>query len=72
MHIPLDNSMSYTFNTELAPGTSKTFTFNLRAQETGIFRGEVDVTQGMQFTSAVAQTVVGEAGAPSTDESVTE
>ncbi len=72
MHIPLDNSMSYTFNTELAPGTSKTFTFNLRAQETGIFRGEVDVTQGMQFTSAVAQTVVAEAGAQSTDESVTE
>lgn len=61
MHIPLDNSMSYTFNTELAPGDSKTVTFNLRAQETGVFRGEVDVTQGMQFTSAVAQTVVGEA-----------
>lgn len=53
---------------ELAPGESKTFTFNLRAHETGVFRGEVDVTEGMQFTSAVAQTEVGEASAQPANE----
>jgi hypothetical protein len=61
MHIPLDNSMSYTFNTEVPAGGSKAFTFNLRAQEAGVFRGQIDATEGMRFTSTVAQTVVNEA-----------
>ena len=60
MHIPLDNTMSYTHDVDIAPGESRDFTFNLRAEETGVFRGEVDVTEGMRFTSTVAQTVVGD------------
>lgn len=61
MHVPLDNSMSYSFDEEIPPGESKSFTFHLRAQDPGVFRGDVDVTEGMRFTSTVAQTAVNEA-----------
>jgi hypothetical protein len=60
MHVPLDNSMSYTFNTRIAPGTTKAFTFTLRAEKIGFFRGDVDVCEGMRFITASAQTVVKE------------
>ncbi len=65
MHVPLDNSMSYTFDEEIPRGESKSFTFHLRAQEPGVFRGDVDVTEGLRFTSTVAQTAVKETSAQS-------
>ncbi|MCC7072801.1 MAG: hypothetical protein IT383_15850 [Deltaproteobacteria bacterium] len=60
MHVPIDDSQSFTFNTPLEPGASRTFTFNLRAAQPGVYRGDVDVCEGMHFVTAMAQTVVRE------------
>lgn len=60
-HIPLDNSMSYTFNAGIPTGGTRVFTFNLRAEDTGSFRGHVHVVADLRFTSLVAQTVVSQA-----------
>jgi hypothetical protein len=60
MHVPIDSSMSYTFDTRISPGEERTFTFTLRADKAGIFRGEVDVCEGLRFITAMAQTVVSE------------
>src|SRR5687768_15258267 len=60
MHVPIDNSQSFTFGQAIQPGQSNRFIFNLRAVKTGLFRGDVDVTQGMQFVTEMAQTLVKE------------
>jgi len=60
MHVPIDNSRSYTFNISIPAGESKTFKFTLRAETTGIYRGDVDVCEGMRFITAMAQTVIKE------------
>jgi hypothetical protein len=59
-HIPIDNSQSFTFDVSIPPGTSKSFIYTLRAEKAGIYRGDVDVCEGMQFVTAMAQTVVKE------------
>lgn len=60
MHVPIDNSQSFTFGVEIPPGESKTFTFTLRAEKLGIYRGDVDVCEGFHSKTGMAQTLVQE------------
>ena len=60
MHVPIDNSRSYTFDRKIQPGKTQVFTWELRAEKEGIFRGDVDICEGMQFVTKMAQTVVKE------------
>jgi hypothetical protein len=60
MHVPIDNSQSFTFDRKIQPGKTQVFTWELRAEKPGIFRGDVDVCEGMQFVTKMAQTVVKE------------
>lgn len=61
MHVPLDNSRSFNFDQTIAAGETRRFTFKLRAETSGMFRGDVDVCEGMRYLSQMAQTVVEEA-----------
>jgi hypothetical protein len=58
MHIPFDNSLSHAFETSVPAGATAEFAFTLRAEEAGIFRGDVDLCEGSRFTTTTAQTVV--------------
>jgi hypothetical protein len=62
MHVPIDNSRSFTFDRPVAPGETAVFTFELRAEEVGSFRGDVDVCEGARFLTKMVQTTVREAG----------
>jgi hypothetical protein len=57
-HVPIDNSQSYSFNVGIPSGESREFKFELRAEREGIFRGDVDICEGMRFKTITAQTVV--------------
>jgi len=57
-HIPIDNTRSFAFNRSLPPGQSAQFTFRLKPVKAGIYRGDIDVVEGMRFTSVLAQTAV--------------
>jgi hypothetical protein len=59
-HVPIDNSRSFTFDVSIPPGTSQSFIYTLRAEKAGMYRGDVDVCEGMQFITGMAQTVVKE------------
>ena len=59
-HVPVDNSRSFTFDVKIPPRASRVFTFALRAEKVGIFRGDVDVCEGMRFITGMAQTSVKE------------
>jgi len=63
MHVPLDNSMSYSFDVSIAPKETQRFRFRLRPPAPGVFRGNVDVCEGSRFLTTGAQTAVGP-GAP--------
>jgi len=58
MDIPLDNSRSFTFGLDIPAGKEREFVFTLEAQETGMHRGDVDVVEGLQFLTTMAQTNV--------------
>ena len=60
MHVPMDNSQSFTFDISLPAGASTNIVFNLRAEKAGLFRGDVDVCEGTRFITDMAQTVVKE------------
>jgi hypothetical protein len=57
-HVPIDNSRSFTFGVKIPPGASRTFTFTLRAEKPGLYRGDVDVCEGARFITGMAQTSV--------------
>ena len=59
-HVPVDNSRSFNFDVTIPPGAHSNFTFTLRAEKPGLFRGDVDVCEGTRFTTGMAQTVVKE------------
>ncbi len=59
-HVPVADTRSFTFGVNLAPKAVRTFTFTLRAEKAGIFRGDVDVWEGAHFVTSMAQTVVKE------------
>ena len=56
----ISDSLSYTFDTEIPAGESVSFVFVLRAEQEGVFRGDVSVYEGIRFISATAQSVVKE------------
>jgi hypothetical protein len=60
VHVPFDNSRSFTFGVQIPPGASRTFTFKLRAEKPGVYRGDVDVCEGARFITGMAQTSVKE------------
>jgi hypothetical protein len=60
MHVPIDNSRSFKFDVRIPAGESRTFTFKLRAEKPGLYRGDVDVCEGARFTTVMAQTSVKE------------
>ncbi|MFA4945512.1 MAG: hypothetical protein WC789_12525 [Lentisphaeria bacterium] len=60
MHVPIDNSRSFTFGIQIPPGEARSFTFNLRAEKAGVYRGDVDVCEGARFITGMAQTAVKE------------
>jgi hypothetical protein len=60
MHVPFDNSRSFTFGVKIPPGTARVFTFTLRAEKPGLYRGDVDVCEGARFITGMAQTSVKE------------
>lgn len=59
-HVPIDNSRSFTFGVSISAGASRTFAFALRAEKAGLYRGDVDVCEGMRFITGMAQTSVKE------------
>jgi hypothetical protein len=59
-HVPVDNSRSFTFRAQIPPETSETFVFTLRAERPGLYRGDVDVCEGMRFITDMAETLVKE------------
>jgi hypothetical protein len=63
MHVPLDNTRSFTFDRPVAAGETAVFSFELRAEQVGSFRGDVDVCEGSRFLTKMVQTSVREAGA---------
>ena len=60
MHVAIDNSRSFTFSSSIPPKMSKSFTFTLRALNTGLYRGDVDICEGSRFITGMAQTSVTE------------
>jgi len=58
--VPIDDSRSFTFDVPVSAGTSRSFIFTLRAEKPGIYRGDVDVCEGTQIITEMAQTVVKE------------
>jgi hypothetical protein len=58
--VPIDNSRSFTFGVQIPPQASRTFTFTLRAEKPGVYRGDVDVCEGARFITGMAQTSVKE------------
>jgi hypothetical protein len=58
MHVPIDNSQSFSFNMDIPPEETKRFTFRLRAVTPGLHSGDVDVCEGQRFISTLAQTMV--------------
>ena len=48
----------YSYNLEIPPNSTFTITYSLLATKSGVFRGDVDVFERTNFTTAVAQTFV--------------
>ncbi|HVE41870.1 MAG TPA: hypothetical protein VNM14_18395 [Planctomycetota bacterium] len=59
-HVPLDNKRSFTFDVSIPSGQSRSFVFKMRARKAGLFRGDVDVCEGLQFRTEMLQTEVRE------------
>ena len=51
---------SVDFGVTIAPGDQRIFNFRLRAERVGIFKGDVDVYEGMRCITQIAQAVVKE------------
>ena len=62
MHVPIDNSRSFTFDQPVPAGETAVFTFELRAELVGAFRGDIDVCEGARFLTKMVQTTVREPG----------
>jgi hypothetical protein len=59
-HVPIDNTRSFSFNRPVPPATTMRFKFRLRPAKPGIFKGDIDVCEGSQFLTTLAQTLVKE------------
>ncbi len=59
-HVPIENSRSFHFKTEIPPQSAQSFKFELRAEKAGTFSGDVDACEGTRTITCLAQTVVKE------------
>ncbi len=59
-HVPIDDSRSFSFGVSIPAGESRDFIFTLRAEKSGLYRGDVDMCEGARFTTGMAQTNVKE------------
>jgi hypothetical protein len=57
-HVPVDDSRSFEFDVGVPPRRTNTFKFRLRARESGLFRGDLDVCEGTRFLTTMVQTDV--------------
>lgn len=57
---PFDDTRTFTFEVSIPPGETMAFTFQLRPERPGIYRGDIDAYEGMRFITTMAQTVVKE------------
>lgn len=62
MHVPIDDTRSFAFNVAIPPRESRRFEFRLRPAQVGVWRGDVDICEGTQFLTTVAQTAVEQSG----------
>ncbi|MFB3106677.1 MAG: hypothetical protein ACE1ZA_17385, partial [Pseudomonadales bacterium] len=58
MHVPFDDTRSFSFDKAVPPQEVMRFECTLRPTEVGLFRGEVDVCEGQRFLSTLLQTEV--------------
>jgi hypothetical protein len=58
MHVPLDNTRSFSYEVPVAPLQEKRFAFQFRSTAPGLFRGDVDVCEGTRFLTTSLQTEV--------------
>ena len=56
--IPVDESYSYDFKQSIPAGATNTFSFKLRARQTGWFTDELDVCEGMRFLTMIVESQV--------------
>jgi len=56
--VSFDNSQSFRFDVPVPAGGTNVFTFRLRAARPGLYRGDVDICEGMRFLTVMAQTAV--------------
>jgi hypothetical protein len=49
LHVPIDDTLSWSFDRAIAPGEVERFDFRMRATEAGLHRGTVDVCEGPRF-----------------------
>lgn len=69
-NVPFENTRSFHFNEDIPAGESREYTFTLRPLKSGIHRGDIDICEGMNFLTEMAQVYVleeGESLAPSDD-----
>jgi hypothetical protein len=60
IHLPVDNSQSFTFDASIPAGDSLAIGFILLAVKAGVYRGDVDVCEGSRFITNYAQIAVKE------------
>ena len=59
-HVPIENSRSFHFGLQVPPHSAQSFKFKLRAEQAGMFSGDVDACEGSRTITCLAQTVVKE------------
>jgi hypothetical protein len=64
LHVPIDNSLSHTFNLDIPPNSEADVTFTLYAARAGDFSGDVDfcIDSQVQCVTQVVRTVVAAPG----------
>ncbi len=58
MHLPFFDMQSFTYLEEIDPGQTFTITLTLRAENTGAYRGDLDICESVRFVTQMLQTVV--------------
>lgn len=51
--IPFDNSRSFSFGTKIPSGQSCDFTFTLKAEAEGVYRGDIDICEGVRVMTTM-------------------
>jgi hypothetical protein len=57
-HVPIVEKRGFTFEVRIPAGESRPFSFRLRAEKEGIYRGDVDLYEASRSITTMVQTVV--------------